>query len=211
MKKETILDTLSFIVGLVTILLVVFFKDKMNYLLFSLAIGGSLFGIILIMKKSNYGYLITSLGISLLGSVLLYRFNILDRPDAVTFMITGSVFSLMVISMIFSVINDKVNKKECSLLIYGEVVDLVKNSNTKDEYFQPIYEYVVDDKPYQVAYPKFLNKKIPDIGSKHKIYVNPKKHEDVYFEKEPIDKLYDYGISLLLAIVSLIIIITLFV
>ena len=211
MKKETILDTLSFIVGLVTILLVVFFKDKMNYLLFSLAIGGSLFGIILIMKKSNYGYLITSLGISLLGSVLLYRFNILDRPDAVTFMITGSVFSLMVISMIFSVINDKVNKKECSLLIYGEVVDLVKNSNTKDEYFQPIYEYVVDDKPYQVAHPKFLNKNIPDIGSKHKIYVNPKKHEDVYFEKEPIDKLYDYGISLLLAIVSLIIIITLFV
>lgn len=210
MNKDKFLDTLAFIVGLVTAILAVIFKNNMSSVLFCVGIGGSSCGLLLILKKSNYGYLILSICLSILVTMILYTNKILDKADSITFMITGSVFLLMAISMLFSILGEIANKKRYSLVVWGKVVDLKKNPNTTKEYYQPIYEYVIDDKTLEVAYPRFVNRFIPNVGDKHKIYINPLDKEDVYFEKEMLDKLYDYGVGLFLAIASLFIMISLF-
>lgn len=210
MKKDSILDVLSFIVGVVTIILVVVFRNSYTTLFMIASIGALLYGVIAIINKNNYGYLFTSLGLSLLITMILYMNKIFDRFDAVTFMITGSVFVLMAITLIFDFINRKNELKKHSLAVEAIVVDLLKNPNTTKEYFQPVYEYVLDDEVFQVTLPRYINKFIPNIGDRLKIYVNPDNKDEVFFDKGKTEKLTDYGVSIFLMIASLIIMITLF-
>ena len=210
MKKDNILDTLSFIIGLVTIILVVVFRNSYTTVFIIASIGSLLYGVLSIINKNNYGYLFTSLGLSLLITMILYMNNVLDRFDSVTFMITGSVFSLMIITLVFDFIKRKNELKKYSLIVEGTVVDLIKNPNTTKEYFQPVYEYILDNEVFQVSLPRYINKFIPNVGDKLKIYVNPDNMEEVYFDKSKKEKITDYGISFFLMISSLIIMITLF-
>ncbi len=211
MKKEKILDTLSFIVAIATIIISLCFKNNYKYLILIASIGASIYGLLASLNKNNYGYIFLSLGPSALIAVLLYMNNILDKVDSVTFMITCSVFMLMVITLIFNYLNRKINFKKYSLIVEGSVIDLVKNPNTKKEYFQPVYEFEVDGEVYNVDYPIFMNRFIPNIGDKQKIYVNANDHKDVFFDKNTREKIYDYVLSIFLIIASLIIMITLFI
>lgn len=211
MKKETVLDTLSFIVAVVTIILVVCLKSNFTYLILAGSIGSILYGLLASLNKNNYGYIFLSLGISALVTILLYMNKILDKSDSITFMITGSVFMLMIITLIFNYLNRKVNFKKYNMVVEGRVIDLVKNPNTKKEYFQPVYEFEVDGEVFNVDYPMFKNKFIPNIGDTQKIYVNSKDHKDVFFDKSTGEKIYDYALSAFLIIASLIIMITLFI
>ncbi len=211
MKKETILDTLSFIVAVATIVIAVCFRNNYTYLILVASIGATIYGLLASLNKNNYGYIFLSLGISALITIILYMNKVLVKADAITFMITCSVFILMIITLIFNYLNRKENFKRYDMMVVGRVIDLVKNPNTKNEYFQPVYEFEIDGKVYNVNYPLFKNKFIPNIGDEQKIYVNSKDHEDVFFDKSTGEKIYDYALSAFLIIASLIIMITLFI
>ena len=211
MKKESILDTLAFIVAVVTIIVVVCLRSNYQYLILAGSIGASIYGLLASLNKNNYGYIFLSLGISALIAILVYMGKILDRSDAITFMITCSVFMLMIITLIFNYFNRKVNFKKYNLVVEGRVIDLVRNPNTKKDYFQPIYEFEVDGEVYNVDFPGFKNRFIPNIGDTQKIYVNSKDHKDVFFDKSKGEKISDYTVSIFLIIASLIIMITLFI
>lgn len=211
MKKETILDTLSFIVAIVTIIVVVCLRSNYTYLILCGSIGATLYGLLASLNKNNYGYLFLSIGCSALITIILYMNKVLVRADAITFMITCSVFTLMIITLIFNYLNRKNNFKTYDLMVEGKVIDLVKNPNTKKEYFQPVYEFEVDGEVFNVNYPVFKNRFIPNIGDTEKIYVNSKDHKDVFFDKTVGEKICDYAVSAFLIIASLIIMITLFI
>ena len=78
MNKSKLLDNLTYIIGLVTIvLIVVLSKHIMNSLIVG-GIGAALYGVASIMKKERTGFLILSLGIGTTISTLLYRFDVFD-------------------------------------------------------------------------------------------------------------------------------------
>ena len=211
MKKDTIIDNLSFVVGLITIILLVIFRNNLSLDILITSIGISLYGLISVFRKNRYGYFLISVGLSLLITILLYRNDILDKVDSITFMIVCSIFLLMICSFIFDYFNKKETLSIFSMTVEGELIDLKRNPNMKKDYFQPIYRYTIKKDNYVVGYPKYLNKFLPKIGSTIKIHVNPDNYEETYFDKSKLDVLYTYLISLFLLIASLIIMITLFI
>lgn len=208
--KEKLLNNLSFFIGIITVVLVVIFNN--NFLLASFigGIGAFLYGILVSINKNNYGYLFISLGIGAFSSVILYRTGVFDKVNAITYMICVSVFVLMLITFIFTFINKKENSKLYDLVVEAVVVDLVKNKNTKKDFYQVIYEYELDDKRYTVGTPGFIEKNIPNIGDKKKIYVDSNDHSNVYFDKSLKEKITNNLIVLSLMIISLVIVISLF-
>ena len=75
MKKETVLDTLSFIVAVVTIILVVCLRSNFTYLILAGSIGSILYGLLASLNKNNYGYIFLSLGISALVSTYSFIYE----------------------------------------------------------------------------------------------------------------------------------------
>ncbi len=201
--KDKILDSMAFIVGVLTVILVALLNKNVMMMGIVGGMGAFFFGLINIMRKNNYGYVFTSCGLGCAISFLLYKYHILDRPDALMFMICSSTFLLMLISFIFDFINNKELFKIYNMEIIGVVVDLVKNPNTKQDYYQVIYEYEVDDKIYRVARPGFINKNIPNMGDKDKIYVDSQDYANVYFKKSKKERIIDLIIGGALMIASL--------
>lgn len=210
MNKEKIFSNLSFIIAVITIILIAFFHNNIAIIGVIGGIGGFLYGICLMINKNSTGYLFTSLGISLAASFLLYNYEKFDKGDAVTFMICESTFLLMLITLIFMYINNKELFKLYNMSVEAEVIDLVKNPNTTKEYYQVMYQYELDGKAYVVGTPGFINKSIPNIGDKKKIYVDSNDYANVYFDKTMKEKIYNIGLCSFLMIASLIIVITLF-
>ena len=95
-------------------------------------------------------------------------------------------------------------KNKHSLEVESTVIDLVKNPNTNKEFYQPIYEYVIDDVVMEVGAPGYYEKRIPKLGDKLKIYVNPENHLDVYFESGKKDRIYNIAVGLFLLIASIV-------
>ena len=71
MKKENILDILSFIIVIAGVILFVIFKDNMKISLTIIGCVGLLFGIISIIKNETYGNYLTS--IALMESFLVLQ------------------------------------------------------------------------------------------------------------------------------------------
>lgn len=211
MKKEKILDSLSFIFGAITIVVAVILKDNIVLAGIVAGIGAFLYGLCKALNKNTYGYIFISVGIGLSLSLFLYKLDVFDRPDALTFMICSSTFLLMLVTFIFDYLNRRSIFRQYSLKISAEVIDLEKNPNTKKDYFQVICGYEVDEKYYTVGSPGYINKFIPKIGDKINIYVDPDEPVNVYFDKDIKEKIYDTLLGLFLMIASIIIIITLFV
>ena len=63
----------------------------------------------------------------------------------------------------------------------------------------------------EVGSPVYYEKRIPKLGDKLIIFVNPEDPLDVYFEKSKSDKLYGIAVGMFLLIASIVIIITLFI
>lgn len=211
MNKDKILYVLIYIVTILTIIITLFFQKDLTKVVWTISIGSTIAGFLTILKKNNYGYLIFSVGFSLLLTISLYTLNLLDKGDSVTFMICSSIFLLMLITFIISIINNNKIKQIYSKEIEATVSDLIKNPNTNKEYYQVIYEYVIDDNLYTVGSPDYINNFIPNIGDKRKLRVNSKDFTDVFFDKRIIDQIYEKGLVISLIIISLIIIITLFI
>ena len=107
----------------------------------------------------------------------------------------------------FSVYKKKVINEEFSLSIEGEVVELISNPNTDANYFQPIYKYTIEGHDYTVPFPAFLSKNIPKIGDIRIIRVDKNDHQNVYFDKKPMEKIADYFLLICFLILSFIIMI----
>lgn len=211
MNKNTITTALIYIITILTIILMLYFQKDLTKVAWIVGTGATIVGILTIFKKNNYGYLIFSTGISLFLAVLLYSMDILSKSNSITFMICLSICLLMIITFIIS----KTNKKKISamydLTIEAKVSDLVKNPNTKKEYYQALYDYIVNDTSYTVGSPNFICKNIPNIGDTLNIRVSSKDPTEVYFDKRPIDELYEKALTIGLIIVTAIIIVTLFI
>lgn len=209
--KNKILDNLSFVIIAVTLVLIAIFSKNGKVMLFIGAIGSSLYGVIACIKRERYGTVCLGAGLSLLVTILLYTNKILDKVDSTTFFVCSSMTVVCFITYIFMFINEKEIFKKYSLIVEGTVVDLEKNPNTKKDYFSPVYVYSVNDKEYRVGLPYYINRNIPNIGDKTKIYVDPDDNLDVYFDRNLLNKIRYWGTGLALIIVCVIIIFSLFV
>lgn len=208
--KKKILDSVSYMIIVVTLLLIVVFQNNGQVMLFIGAGGILLYGLVSCLQLNKYGTLFLGCGGSLLITMILYTTGYFDKLDSITFMITLSMMLISVISLIFMYFDDKNILKKYTLIVEGEVIDLEKNPNTKKDYYRPVYIYNVDDMGYEVVPPYYFSKNIPKIGDTLKIYVNPQEHGEVYFPKDLLTKIKLWGAGIGMFIISFVILITLF-
>ncbi len=211
MNKEKLLNNLAFSIGVITIVFIAIFRNNIFIEGIIAGIGALLYGICIMFNKNTSGYLFFSIGVSLSLALGLYNYKVLDKEEALTFMICMSVFLLMLVTLIFMYINKKSLFKVYSKCVEGEVVNLVKNPNTNKEYYQVIYHYSIDGSMYTVGAPEFINKHVPNIGDKQNIYVDANDPSNVYFDKSKKEKIYNVSFCVGLMLVSLIIVISLFI
>lgn len=209
--KNKIIDSIRFTIGVVTLILVFIFKSNLSTVGLVAGVGVALYGVCSLLMGERLGYVFSGLGTSLFISIVIYKMKILPQFESITFFMCLSLSLIVIISIIFDEITDKEMKKKHSLEVESTVIDLVKNPNTNKEFYQPIYEYVIDDVVMEVGAPGYYEKRIPKLGDKLIIYVNPEDHLDVYFEKGKRDKIYNIAVGLFLLIASIVIIISLFV
>lgn len=209
--KNKIIENLNFIIGVITVLLVVIFSSNLKVVSFIAGGGLTLYGLISILKKENTGFVVFSAGFSLLLAVLLLTFKILSKGEAITFVICGGLSLILGLSIIIECFNKKKIKEIYNLETLASVIDLEKNPNTKKDFYRAVYKYEVNGNEYTVANPTYTNKFIPKIGDTLKIYVDSTDHLNVFFDKTLLEKIYIYGLNLFLIIASIIIIISLFI
>ena len=209
--KNKIIDSIRFTIGVVTLILVFIFKSNLSTVGLVAGIGVALCGFCSLLMGERLGYVFSGLGSSLFISMIIYKMKLLPQFESVTFFMCLSLSLIVIISIIFDKITDKDMKKKHSLEVESTVIDLVKNPNTNKEFYQPIYEYVIDDVVMEAGAPGYYEKRIPKLGDKLKIYVNPENHLDVYFESGKRDRIYNIAVGLFLLIASIVIIISLFV
>ena len=211
MKKENILDILSFIIVIAGVILFVIFKDNMKISLTVIGCVGLLFGIMSIIKNETYGNYLTSIALMLTITMTLYMTRLLNRDDAVTFMIIGSFVCFLLLSALVTFITRVHNLKKYSKSVVGEVVDLKKNPNTKKEFYNVIYKYTIEDNIYSVVSPFVFEKKIPEIGSTIDLHVNPIDFEDVWFDWDKEKLIKNYIFELVFAAIGIVILVLLFI
>ena len=205
MKKENIINSIGF--GLIVIDLIVIFVNQNNnkVVLFAVAIGLLIYGIMSIFKKNVFGYLSTCVAITLAISGGLFFSHKFNLTQAFTFMISSSVALIMLLTLVFYYYKKKVIDKIFKLTVEAEVVELISNPNTEAKYYQPVYRYEVNDHEYTVPYPGFLNKNIPKIGDKQMIRVDADDNLNVYFDKTPMQKLVDILLMVFLIVMAVVI------
>ena len=208
--KKKILDNASFVVGLLTVLAVFLCKDSLTNAAIVGSIGVILYGLVNCFNANRLGILFMSIGCSLITAMSLYKYDVLPKFESITFFICMSMAIMVVVAAIFELFNIKSMNKKYSLKVDAKVVDLVKNPNTKKEYYQPVYEYVIGKDVFTVGLPGFLDKNLPKIGDVIKLNVNPEDKEDVYFTKRKEDNIHMVAVGLFFLIVSVLIIISLF-
>lgn len=205
MKKEQLLDNICFALIVISLIIILIFRNNYKVDLYAIAFIAIVYGIMNIKKKGSTSFIFISLGISLTISGTLYFTKIFDLVKAFTFMIGCSVFLLMAVTLIFTYLRKKIIDENYALKVNAIVVDLVSNDNTNAKFFQPYYKYSVDDHDYSVLHPGFINKNIPKIGDTVPIRVSKDDYQDVYFDKTPTEKLFDLILVVFLLIVSLVI------
>lgn len=208
--KNKILNNLSFIVIVITLVVICIFKDSGRIMLYTAGVGITVYGLLISLLRNRYGSVSLGVGFSLLISMLIYDNKILDKVDSITFFICLTLSIVIVIAYIFMFFEEKNIKKKYDLEIEAEVVDLEKNLNTKKEYYRPVYMYCIDEVEYRVMLPYYLDKKFPKIGDKIKLHIDSKDYADVYFKRNLINEIRYWGSGLILLLISIVIIISLF-
>lgn len=210
MNKNKIVDMLLSIFGIIIALLIIVFQ-KQNFILFSIAfIGCVIFGILLLLKNNKVGLLLSGIGIGGISSLLIYTNKILDMGHTVTFFFLLSLTVMLILSLIVGIIYRINILKEYSLIVDGEVVDLIKNPNVKKDYYMPVYKYVIDGNEYFVEDINFKHNFVPNIGQIKKLYVDPNDPLQVYFLPSKFNDIKNVFGILFLSILCIIVIISLF-
>lgn len=208
--KDKVLEWISFLTGLFFVIMIYVFRNNLAYVFITVSIGAIVYGIISVIRHENYGYAMTSFGFSVGLALIFYKIGIFNKGEGLTFALMFGISTLMFLTLIFTYINKKVMMKHYSITVDAEVIDLVKNPNTTQEFYQPVYTYTLDDKVYTVNALGYTNKRIPKIGDTIKLYVDPNDHENVYFDKEKFTAIQDIAVLVVLMIVSLVISIAMF-
>ena len=205
-----IVDFLIYVLSVIMVILILLFQHDMQMLFITMSICAIFLGILLYLKKYNYGTLITGIGISGVISFILFKSKTLEFDQCVTFMMSTSFGISCILTIIYNLVIRINFKKRYSMVVVGKVIDLEKNNNTKKEYYRPIYEYIINGDSYTCYYPVYLSKNIPAIGEAMPIYIDPNNYLEVYFDPMFVTVLSAYGISVFFAIMCTIIDITLF-
>ena len=205
-----IINNMIYVLAVILGILILIFKDNLANIILIVSIFSFLIGALLIIVKNLYGYLLSGIGLSTIIGTILYRMKILELNDTITFTLSLSLIMTITMAYVIEFIKDKKNMKIHSLITEGEVIDIVRVPNVKKEVYYPIYRYEVDGELFDVDYLRIFKRKVPEIGDKKTIRVNPYDHLDVYFEQTKKDKLFIICCYLFLIIVSIYIIVGLF-
>ena len=209
MKKENILDILSFIIVIVGVVLFVIYKNNMTISLTIIGCVGVLFGISSIVKGEQYGVPLTAICFMLSVTMALYMTKILNRDNAVTFMIVGSFVIFLLLSAFVTYITRIICLKKYSKTVEATVVDLKKKKKKKKEFYNVIYEYSVEDNTYQIESPFIYEKKVPSIGSTIDLHLNPVDFGDAWFDWDKVKLIKNYVYELIFSAIGIAILILL--
>ena len=208
MKKP--LDTIKYILIVLTMILIIIFQNKIYNVFLIISIFCFLLGIIHIIEKKNTWILLEIMSITSIVSILLYKTDVLDFADTLTFYICLLLSTTLLAAEILAFIQISKIKKIYLDKVKAKVIDYEKVENTKINYVYPVYSYLIDDKEYVVISPQVYKKKIPKIDSEITILLNPKDPEDVYFEPPKLKRIFYLTSGIIAIILCIIVIIYLF-
>ncbi len=143
-------------------------------------------------------------------TTVLYHYHWIKSDNAITFAIVGSFVCLMLVSLLLSIVRRAKAMRIHSVKVFGSVIDLKKNPNTRKEIYNAIYGYEVDGKSYNVMCPFVFEKNIPSIGDSLNFYVSPDDPMDVWFDQNKIILIKDYILHVVFAIVGIVILVIMF-
>ena len=210
MNKNELFENIKYLLIICFLILVIIFRENVKVLV---CIGGItliLVGIIFLIQKKTNGLLVLSLGISIISSFLLYIFNILVLADTIIYLLTSTVILTFICYLIVEFVTRKIIYKTYTIKSEAIVVDLIKNNNTKKEFYKPLFQYEVNGNVYDVMYPYFIKSFIPKIGDSKKILIHPDDNTEVYFIKEKYEDIKNVVMSIFFIIAAFIILIGLF-
>jgi hypothetical protein len=204
MKK--ILDIIKYILIVVTMILIIVFQNKIYNVFLVISVFCFILGIIHIIEKKRTWILLELLSLTSLISIILYKKDILDFGDTITFYMCLLLSTTLLSAIIVLFIDKTKNNKKYTMEVTAKVIDYEKVENTKIQYVYPIYSYFVDKKEYCVISPILYKKKFPEIDSELTIYVNPKDPGDIFFKPSNV-RITLYLISAIFSIIACIVII----
>lgn len=181
MKKENIVNGCIYVVAIILAILTLIFQKNMSYILIIYGIGATIIGLLSIIIQKKYGILLIGLGANIVITYFLYIKEILTLPKCITFMICSSLSSIILITIIMGFIIRAMMKKKYIMEIDATVVDLIKEPNTKREYYKPLYAYKFKNTDYEIEALDYVKYFIPKIGSKVRINIKPDEPTEVYF------------------------------
>ena len=208
MKK--VLDIIKYILIVLTMILIIIFQNKLYNVFLIISIFCFILGIIHIIEKKNTWILLEIISTSSIVSIILYKTDILNFADTLTFYICLITSTTLIAAVILSFYQTKQVRKIYTKEITATVIDYQKVENTKINYVQPIYSYTINKKEYCVICPAIYKKNIPKIDSERIILLNPKDNEDVYFEPPKLKKIFIITSGIVTSIICIIVIISLF-
>jgi len=205
MKKKEIFSNIGFVLVVASLIVILVYQKNIKVVVFAASFGLFVYGLITLMKERIKGIITCVFSVSLAISGALYFFKVFNLMKAFTFMMSFTVFWMMVLTAFFAYKQRKLLCSKYSIETEAEVIDLIVNPNTEEKYYQPYYKYEIDGEEYDVLYPAFINKNVPNIGDKTKIRVDPNDRDSIYFEKRIKDKVFDVALIIFFILVSLLI------
>ena len=210
MKSGKIVDFIIYILSFAMAVLLIIFQNNLSYLFCIASIFFILLGVCYLFKNSNYSLVLIAMGIGGLTTYLIYINKVLNYYDCYTFMFALSLCLLLSLTVIKAVIDRKKVYKTYNIKVIGKVTDLLKNPNTKKEYYKPVYQYQIKDKIFEVVYPSYKKRFIPNIGDEITILIDPKDNQETYFLPERKEDIFNISTSIFFIVTCIIIIFSLF-
>ena len=210
MNKEKIIDWIIYICIVALMGLTLIFKSDLSTILLMYSIGSLIIGILSVISSKQYGIILIVVSLSILTTYILYKNGTLNIAKSLTFMICLSVILILLSTIVTSLITLLKLKKVYSMTVEGEVVDLIKEPNTKKEYYLPVYLYKVGKVEYEINGLCYIKKNIPQIGSKIQLSIDPNQPSEVYFFPSKFEYIKNLVGSILFITVCVVILIKIF-
>lgn len=210
MKKDKIIDTIVFILLALYALSVLFLQKHLKELFFVTGLVLIIIGILYAFKKNKIFFLLLGIGSAIVVTSILYVNNIMNFATSVMFFLSLSFNIIVFLTIIVMIINRIVAGKQYEVKQKAIVVDLIKNNETKKEYYMPVYQYTYKTNEYRVEALNYINKNIPNIGDSIDILVSKKDPTNVYILPSKKQVFIDYFGLVFLLVLGILILISIF-